>query len=568
MARLQPIVVGVLDLLVQKAAFGIRRQQGESWRVPALAQRATAFALLAVAILAANTARGDVISFDDVVGHSRFFHDRRHQLDHIARDDVRIDEVFPVKHQCSEVPVLIHAQRRTVERMVESCSALKWADDRFHALMQTNPGDAVARVNVYGHLTTAMEMFVLDLDDPEYENYLQEFWNEDRAGVYLEGVALVGQREGMGESEREYFRNFFLSVEVHEYIHHLQYTFGWLGAPLPIWLEGGATFMQFEYVRSALRNDWYSLATAFDVDGWEVVEERVIPRGLRNGLPELTAFFEPYSEWKDLLEEFTLAEVVYYWGAWIIRFLVERRSQDLSDLKETYEDETGTRAHDLMVHLNDDWHAWHESLATLSVADEPEPITIIKGDHVIVDLGHFFRTINVLAFDISLIDSWPDDDPRGTAPLYLGVVKKLLVLYAVAPATWEFTVTATNVDGDSAELPFIVVVERLEGSEIVIGDPLSTEEGRTVVDLNRYFAGPEDIAFSAQSANAEVATAVVTEEGRLVVTAISPGEAEITVRATAGRQGAERTFTIVVTDECPPWLCRGLFSGWRKLLLQ
>ena len=149
------------------------------------------------------------------------------------------------------------------------------------------------------------------------------------------------------------------------------------------------------------------------------------------------------------------------------------------------------------------------------------------------------------------------------------MAKKLLFLYAAVPGTWEFTVRATNVDGESAELPFTVtVVERLEANEIVIRDPLSTEEGRTVVDLNQYFDGPEDIAFLAESANAEVATAAVTAEGRLVVTAISPGEAEITVRATSGPQSAERTFVIAVTDECPPWLCKGSFSGWRKVLLQ
>ena len=230
--------------------------------------------------------------------------------------------------------------------------------------------------------------------------------------------------------------------------------------------------------------------------------------------------------------------------------------------------ETGTRVHDLMVRLNDDWHAWHEDLATLSVANRPERIIIIKRDQMIVDLGHFFRTINALAFDVSLVGWWPD--PEGTnTPLYLSVAKKLLLLHAVVPGTWEFTVRATNVDGESAELPFTVtVVERLEANEIVIGDPLSTEEGRTVVDLNRYFDGPEDIAFAAESANAEVATAAVTTDGRLVVTAISPGEAEVTVRATSGPQSVERTFIIAVTDECPPWLCKGSFSGWRKVLLQ
>ena len=532
--------------------------------------RARAVALLALTLMA-MLAVGDVIWPDiDVIGRNDFFDYRHHRpTDYIYRDDSRIDEVFPIKHRCSEVRVLIHAQRRTMGRMIESCKALKWADDRFHALMQTNPGDALAKSNVYGTVTTLMEMFVLDRGDPEFVNYLMEFWNSDRSGFYIEGVAVVSEREEDTEMPRwRYLRGHHLSIEVHEYVHHLQFDFGWLGAPLPIWDEGGATFIQFEYVRSVLRNDWYATAWDFSVDGWEVVEERVVPRGLRNGLPQLTTFFDEHGDkWEDLLNEFTLSEVIYFWGAWIVRFILERHRAELPDLKEMYEDETGTRMHDLMAHLNDDWHAWHEDLATLSVATGPEPITIIKRDQMIVDLGHFFRTINALAFDVSLVGWWPDD-PTNT-PLYVSVVKKLLLLHATTPGTWEFTVRATNVDGESAELPFTVtVVERLEANEIVIGDPLSTEEGRTVVDLNQYFDGPEDIAFAAESANAEVATAAVTTDGRLVVTAISPGEAEITVRATSGPQSVERTFIIAVTDECPPWLCRGSFSGWRKALLQ
>ena len=132
-----------------------------------------------------------------------------------------------------------------------------------------------------------------------------------------------------------------------------------------------------------------------------------------------------------------------------------------------------------------------------------------------------------------------------------------------------FTITATNDDGESAELPFTVTVERgLELTDlIVIRDPLSTAEGRTVVNLNHYFDSVESIAFTAESANTEVATVEVTMEGRLVVAAISPGTVEITVRATSGELRREHTFTITVTEECPFWLCRDVLSGWRKALL-
>ena len=130
----------------QSAARGRTEPRRKRLRV-----RARAVALLALTLMA-MPAVGDVIWPDiDVIGRNDFFDYRHHRpTDYIYRDDSRIDEVFPIKHRCSEVRVLIHAQRRTVERMIESCKALKWADDRFHALMQTNPGDALAEPKVYG----------------------------------------------------------------------------------------------------------------------------------------------------------------------------------------------------------------------------------------------------------------------------------------------------------------------------------------------------------------------------------------------------------------------------------
>ena len=534
-----------------------------------------AFALLAVIILAANTARADVTSLDDVVGPGGHLHNRRHQLDHIARDDVRIDEVFPIKHQCSEVPVLIHAQRRTVERMVESCNALKWADDRFHALMQTNPGDAIASVNFYGRLTTEMEMFVLDRDDPKYEDYLQEFWNENRAGVYFDGVTLVGQSERM-ERERQDARIFFLSVEVHEYVHHLQFS-GFVSAQLreflPVWTEGFATYIQYEYEISVFRPGWYGPLDSFDHLGWEYIEVALVrPSVRRNDLPPLTAFLD-LQDIRAELSGYTPTQIIYYWGAWFFRFLVEVHPTELVGLKEVLEGgkDADTRIHDLMTRLNDDWYDWDEALATLFVADAPEPIVVRKGGGVEIYLDQLFRTINELTFEVSTIvglptnnNPWYDNTPPNVLP-----AGKRATILPNSLGTWTFTITATNVDGESAELPFTVTVERgLELTDlIVIRDPLSTAEERTVIDLNHYFDSVESIAFTAESTNVEVATVEVTMEGRLVVVAISPGRAEVTVRATSGELSREHTFTITVTEECPSWLCRDVLSGWRKALL-
>lgn len=535
--------------------------------------KVTTVALVALVTLAAMPAAGDFrLDSDGIWQLGNVLYHRHHALDYIDRDDSRIDEVFPVKHRCSEVDVLIHAQHRTVERMIESCNALKWTADRFHALMQTNPRDAAANTNVYGHATTLMEMFVLDWNDPEYRSYFRRFWDLDQAygGIYLAGVSLVLESEDQPSA---------LPVEVHEYVHHLQYSFSLPGAHLPIWLEGFATFIQMEYVHSILRHEWFIPQDSFPYTDWIFIEKRIVRPRLQQGPPRLTTFLDRNSDqWQDLQNAYSDA-VEYYWGAWFFRFLVEGHHAELLNLKEmleddlTYDDwiETSVRIHALMARLNGDWYDWHESLAMLSVADTTEPIVMHGREIVSVDLRYYFRTIGMLAFDISPVNRLStDDDPRhDDTPPTVHVIEKVMHLISNSPGTWEFTITATDADGQSAELPFTaVVMARLETSEIVIQDPISTEEGQTVVNLGDYFSGPEDIAFTAESANAEVATAEVVADGTLVVTAIAPGEVEITVRATSGRQSAERTFTIVVTDECPPWLCKGPLSGWRKLLLQ
>ena len=143
-------------------------------------------------------------------------------------------------------------------------------------------------------------------------------------------------------------------------------------------------------------------------------------------------------------------------------------------------------------------------------------------------------------------------------------------LSAVNAGTVEATLTVTALDGKSAQQTFTVtVLNDLQSKEIVVRDPLSTEDGYLAVDLSTYFTGPalEDVEFIAASSNPDVAP-VSLEGGRLVITAVSAGEAEITVRGDYRGRVQERTFTIVVTDECPLWLCRSTFTGWRSALLR
>ena len=145
----------------------------------------------------------------------------------------------------------------------------------------------------------------------------------------------------------------------------------------------------------------------------------------------------------------------------------------------------------------------------------------------------------------------------------------LLIRNTQTLGSLEVTVTATAPDGDTAQQTFAVnVVRDLQSREIAVGDPLSLEEGRSVVYLSGHFSGPDlkEVAFSVESSDPGVALAEV-DGGRLILTAVALGEAEITVRGDYLGRVREQTFTIAVTDDCPSWLCRGAFAGWRSALL-
>ena len=137
----------------------------------------------------------------------------------------------------------------------------------------------------------------------------------------------------------------------------------------------------------------------------------------------------------------------------------------------------------------------------------------------------------------------------------------------------DVTVTLTAPDGESAQQTFTVNVARnahWQLKPIVLRDPVSTEEGYQAVNLATYFTGPavEESEFVVESHNPDVALAEV-RDGYLVITAVSVGETEVTVRGDYHGRVGEQTFTIVVTNTCPSWLCeRSFLTGWRSALLQ
>ena len=107
----------------------------------------------------------------------------------------------------------------------------------------------------------------------------------------------------------------------------------------------------------------------------------------------------------------------------------------------------------------------------------------------------------------------------------------------------------------------------METMAITLRDALSTEEGETAIDLENYYTGPalSEVEFTVASNKPDVAL-VAVGDGRLIITAVSAGQAEVTVRSVYRGRETTQTFTITVTDDCPS--CRGFFHGWRKMLLE
>ncbi len=192
---------------------------------------------------------------------------------------------------------------------------------------------------------------------------------------------------------------------------------------------------------------------------------------------------------------------------------------------------------------------------------------------VSIHLRDYFASTQQLTYTVSLSVPYETyrDGPWFRSQILSGSVQheRLLLSYRSAPGTVEITVTATAPNGDSAELTFIVnVVQGLQTRDISVRD-VSTVEGEAAIDLSAYFTGPalSAIEFTAESNDTDVALVTVLD-GRLVITAVSGGEAEVTVRSEYYDRVTTQTFTITVTDDCPSWLCRGFFNGWRWLLLE
>lgn len=514
-----------------------------------------------------------------------------HDLVPLLEDDDRErlrDELLPTVHDCPQVAATIYTQDFTGDEFTAACVALKETADSFHATMRTDPRSL--RPNWSG----------------ENVDVLAFSSNEDKVRYYWEvyGVAIAGWGGLYHASappqlildyerwDRPLIGGSVWAVLKHEYAHALDGFFLGLLGPY----EGLAVYFashaaEDAHVRPPMLGDGSDLPSLLDA---------------------YVSASSPHAERRlgGLKDHYTLGYVVF---AFLIQehpdvFLpilgMYRDYRDLVDqrppLNELMDD-----VEDAIRPLEDDFHRWLLELVPPAVAQPIEPVTVFafdeelivghearKSTQPLIDLSSFFRSTQDLTYSMSLsiphevATRYSDDDTSfvviSTEVVDLQLINAdyrtyvrtwdsgaLAILNAHTLGSLEVTVTATAPDGDTAQQTFAInVVRDLQSREIAVGDPLSLEEGRSVVYLSGYFSGPDlkEVAFSVESSNPGVALAEV-EGGRLILTAVALGEAEITVRGDYLGRVREQTFTIAVTDDCPSWLCRGAFAGWRSALL-
>ena len=480
------------------------------------------------------------------------------------------DELLPIVHECDQVTVTIRAQDMTEDQLTRACILLKETEDHFHTLMQTDPGNPLR----------GEELEILAFSDPTDIN---EYW-----------TAVYGGR-GSGDFFAVYlFRSFAWDTAVvllggtdwgswvHEYAHHLDWTFNQaIHCLYPRGVEGylnlGPTEGLAEYVSERDYGVWISLI------------------GDGSNLP---ALLDAWKYW-ERDDRFIFQ---YGWGYLIVRFLFEEHPQAILALYDTIRafdcsDHYVVRdfesyASEILAPLEGDFHRWARSFANLTRVRQIESVTLFiddDGNQLEVDYpdvyGHivwrryFHTSLQDLAvsatFSIPYRRFGVAEEPRYRTDI---VDVTLMTdgawrLLANRLGTVEVTVTLTAPDGESAQQTFTVNVARdlhWQLNPVVVRDPVSTEEGYAVVDLSPYFTGPalEESEFSAVSHNPNIALAEV-RDGRLFITGVSTGEVAITVRGNYHGRVGEQTFTVSVTEDCPTWLCeRGAFTGWRSILLR
>ena len=529
--------------------------------------------LLAAAALFPTSAAAHFVA-PDLIVRDRILH---------THPDELTEETLPIVHECPQVAAIIRAEDMTEFELTMACLVLKDTEDRYHAKLRTDPTKPVTtwydklEVLIFGSLESMREyhLAVFGRETTAGGVYYGAYGEEIHPWIILSYSPSRHYPIGFWGDPIESFA--WSSLLSHEYVHHLDATYHRQAGC--VHLEGVAEYFHDRY-------DYLY----FIGDG--------------SNLPPLSQVWYPYPF--ALLQGRSSDETRYSWGYLAVRFLFEEHPQVMLDLYDfanrdlvdrncwwVERDMANDHANDALPPLDDEFERWLKEFVTFKTVRQIEPVTLFlaldengnplrpeprTADESRNELYDNAGVANVLLpryiqssrpWNLDFSVSFADDGVARLSRSY-GNFREGMHLTAVSTGTTEATLTVAAPDGKSAQQTFTVtVLNDLQSKGIVLRDPLSTEDGYLAVDLSTYFTGPalEDVEFIAASSDPDVAP-VSLEGGRLVVTAVSAGEAEITVRGDYRGRVQERTFTIVVTDECPLWLCRGTFTGWRSALLR
>ena len=479
------------------------------------------------------------------------------------------EETLPIVHSCTQVEVTVRAQDMTESELTTACMIMKETADIFHAKMQTDPASPLNEVD--------LEVLAFS-DHEEMREYGMEVYGGNWqyiSGIYTGSTIVLA-------FNRDYFG--CCGPLGHEYVHYLDYSFNgalfWYGHT-----EGLATYLPGPPAPNP--EDSF--------DPWTLAYT------VGNG-SNLPAFLDAWNDREGPNQ--------YWWGYMTVRFLFEEHPQVIRAVYDLIRRTVGDGQvvldyiSDVLPPLTAEFHKWLRQFIHPTTVRQIEPITLFGADGVEKpfqegrtpasfgwrhgdwaellwrDYIQTSRQDVTVSVSLSVPYSTRDNNYVESEVIEIYPGQWYLYLYvaygwhdgqvAYNTGTVDVTLTITAPDGNNAQSTFTVdVVTDLQSKEIVVHDHLSTEEGYATVDLSAYFTGPalEEVDFSAASSNPDVAN-VAVEDGRLVITLDSVGETQITVRGDYLGRIKEQTFAISVTDDCPSWLCKGSFTGWRTTLLR